>query len=93
MITAQEKLRCVERELSYRRRVYARLVARGKMSEPQRVEELRLMEATRSAPLDLRGVIEQYLLERINAQRGYRCGHHGPALGAAHDGCRRVPRP
>ena len=45
MITAREKLQCVERELSYRRRVYARLVARGKMSEPQRIEELRLMEA------------------------------------------------
>jgi hypothetical protein len=47
MITAKEKLQCVERELSYRRRVYARLVARGKMSEPQRIEELRLMEAIR----------------------------------------------
>jgi hypothetical protein len=45
MITAKEKLQCVERELSYRRCVYARLVARGKMSEPQRLEELRLMEA------------------------------------------------
>jgi hypothetical protein len=47
MMTAKEKLQCVERELSYRRRVYARLVARGKMSEPQRIEELRLMEAIR----------------------------------------------
>ena len=45
MITAKEKLQCVERELSYRRRVYARLVARGKMSEPQRHQEIRLMEA------------------------------------------------
>ena len=53
MITAQEKLRCVERELSYRRRVYARLVARGKMSEPQRIEELRLMEAIRDDYRDL----------------------------------------
>lgn len=53
MITAKEKLRCVERELSYRRRVYARLVARGKMSELQRVEELRLMEAIRDDYRDL----------------------------------------
>jgi hypothetical protein len=53
MITAQEKLRCVERELSYRRRVYTRLVARGKMSEPQRIEELRLMEAIRDDYRDL----------------------------------------
>jgi hypothetical protein len=45
MITAKEKLQCIERELSYRRRVYARLVARGKMSEPQRHQEIRLMEA------------------------------------------------
>ena len=53
MITAKEKLQCVERELSYRRRVYARLVARGKMSEPQRIEELRLMEAIRDDYRDL----------------------------------------
>jgi hypothetical protein len=53
MIAAKEKLQCVERELSYRRRVYARLVARGKMSELQRVEELRLMEAIRDDYRDL----------------------------------------
>lgn len=47
IITAKEKLHCVERELGYRRRVYARLVARGKMSELQRIEEMRLMEAIR----------------------------------------------
>jgi hypothetical protein len=45
MITAKEKLQCVERELGYRRRVYARLVARGKMSEAQRHQEIKLMEA------------------------------------------------
>jgi hypothetical protein len=53
MITAKEKLQCVERELGYRRRVYARLVARGKMSELQRLEELRLMEAIRDDYRDL----------------------------------------
>jgi hypothetical protein len=44
-ITNKEKLQCAEREVSFRKRVYARLVDRGKMSEPQRIEELRLMEA------------------------------------------------
>ena len=44
-ISAKEKLQCAERELGYRRRVYARLVERGKMSEPQRHQEIRLMEA------------------------------------------------
>jgi hypothetical protein len=53
MITAKEKLQCVERELGYRRRVYVRLVARGKMSELQRLEELRLMEAIRDDYRDL----------------------------------------
>jgi hypothetical protein len=53
VVTAAEKLQCAERELSYRRRVYARLVERGKMSEQQRVEELRLMEAIRDDYRDL----------------------------------------
>ena len=44
-ITNKEKLACVVRELGYRQRVYARLVERGKMSEPQRQQELRLMSA------------------------------------------------
>ena len=35
-ITNKEKLACVVRELGYRQRVYARLVEKGKMSEPQR---------------------------------------------------------
>ena len=44
-ITNKEKLACVVRELGYRQRVYARLVKKGKMSEPQRQQELRLMSA------------------------------------------------
>jgi hypothetical protein len=44
-ITNKEKLACVVRELGYRQRVYARLVEKGKMSEPQRQQELRLMSA------------------------------------------------
>ncbi len=46
-IGIKEKLDCVERELRYRARVYARLVQRGKMSEPQRQQEIRVMEAIR----------------------------------------------
>jgi hypothetical protein len=45
MITTQDKLKCVERELRYRHRVYGRLVERGKMSEPQRHQEIKIMEA------------------------------------------------
>lgn len=44
-ITVADKLACLERELKYRHRVYARLVERGKMTERQRDRELELMEA------------------------------------------------
>jgi hypothetical protein len=44
-ITAADKLQCIERELSYRRRVYGRLVERGKMSKREADRELELMEA------------------------------------------------
>ena len=44
-VTNKEKLQCVVRELGYRQRVYARLVEKGKMSEPQRQQELKLMSA------------------------------------------------
>ena len=53
MITAKEKLQCVERELSYRRRVYGRLVERGKMSEREAERELELMEAIANDYRDL----------------------------------------
>lgn len=45
MITITDKLRCAERELSYRRRVYARLVANGKMTRALADRELELMAA------------------------------------------------
>jgi hypothetical protein len=45
MITADDKLQCAERELRYRRRVYGRLIERGKMSKRQCERELELMEA------------------------------------------------
>ena len=43
--TPAVKLQCVERELSYRRRVYARLVAAGKMKSDQAEREIMLMES------------------------------------------------
>lgn len=45
IITAADKLQCAERELKYRRRVYGRLVERGKMSQREADRELELMEA------------------------------------------------
>jgi hypothetical protein len=45
MITIQDKLHCVVRELGYRSRVYDRLVDNGKMTPQQRARELELMEA------------------------------------------------
>lgn len=45
MWTATEKLNCVQRELKYRIRVYARLVAEGKLSERQASREIALMAA------------------------------------------------
>lgn len=44
-ITAADKLRCAERELRYRRRVFSRLVDRGKITQLEADRELELMEA------------------------------------------------
>lgn len=44
-ITAADKLQCAERELRYRRRVYGRLVERGKMTSALAEREIELMEA------------------------------------------------
>jgi hypothetical protein len=45
MITAKEKLQCVERELAFRHQLYERLVTRGKMSDTEQAREIELMEA------------------------------------------------
>jgi hypothetical protein len=45
MISAADKMECAERELRYRRRVYGRLVDRGKMTKERAERELELMEA------------------------------------------------
>jgi hypothetical protein len=44
-ITTRDKLRCAERELGYRHRVYARLVQRRKMSQLDAWREIELMAA------------------------------------------------
>ena len=45
MITAHDKLRCAERELALRRRVYPRWVNDGKITHREARQELDLMQA------------------------------------------------
>jgi len=45
IVTTSDKLTCVERELKYRQRVYARLVNEGKMSQGKATLELAIMQA------------------------------------------------
>ncbi|BAR61278.1 hypothetical protein ACVIWV_005996 [Bradyrhizobium diazoefficiens] len=45
MISTTDKLRCVLREISYRKHVYRRRVADGFMTEAQANREIELMEA------------------------------------------------
>ena len=56
MITAADKMECAERELRYRRRVYGRLVDRGKMTRERADRELELMEAI---ALDYRALAQE----------------------------------
>lgn len=55
-ITAADKLRCVERELRQRYRVYARMVAEGTMSERMKNREIAIMEEIAA---DLRATAER----------------------------------
>lgn len=45
---ANEKLKAIERELKYRRRVYARRVSEQKMSQALADEQIAIFEAIRS---------------------------------------------
>lgn len=45
--TAAEKLKVVERELAFRRRVYPRFVANRRMSQALASEQIEIMEAIR----------------------------------------------
>ena len=53
--TAAEKLKCAERELKQRYRVYARLVAQNKITQRQADHEIALME---DIAADYRALIE-----------------------------------
>ncbi len=44
-VSLERKLACLQRELGFRRRVYARRVERGQMSRQQADEEILVMEA------------------------------------------------
>jgi hypothetical protein len=45
IITAKDKLRCAERELKFRKRVYPRWIDDGKMSAGAAAHEIACMEA------------------------------------------------
>jgi len=45
MVTAAEKLACVEREIKMRRRVYPRWVGDGRMTQAKADSEIQTMEA------------------------------------------------
>ena len=45
LFSVNEKLACVERELRYRIRVYARLVSEGRMTERQAGREIAILGA------------------------------------------------
>lgn len=55
MSTNKEKLRCAERELGYRKRVYPRLIANDKMSPVHAKFEIEVMEAIAE---DYRALVE-----------------------------------
>jgi hypothetical protein len=44
MFAASEKLKCLEREIAYRKRVYARLVTEKKMTETLAIKQISIME-------------------------------------------------
>jgi hypothetical protein len=75
MITTKDKLACVERELTFRRRVYARLEVRGKMTPVQRAREIELMEAIaedyRALVADEQGELQLFIETRdtVNERR------------------------
>lgn len=47
-VSIERQLECVERELKFRKRVYARRVLQGLMTQAQADEEIACMEAVRA---------------------------------------------
>lgn len=56
MITNDEKLACIEREIRYRERVYPKRVAAGQMTQSFAAEQILLMQAIAE---DYRRLIEK----------------------------------
>ena len=54
-IPLEAQVKCVEREIKYRRRVYARRISLGRMSEVFADQQLKLMEAVLETLKGLRG--------------------------------------
>ena len=54
-IPLEPQIKCVEREITFRRRVYARRVSQGRMSEVFADQQIKLMEAVLETLKGLRG--------------------------------------
>lgn len=54
-VTIAQQLECVTREIGYRKRVYPRWVADGKMQQKKADHELKAMEAVQKTLLGLMG--------------------------------------
>ncbi len=53
-IPLEAQIKCVEREITYRKRVYARQVSLGRMSEVFADQQIKLMEAVLKTVQELR---------------------------------------
>jgi len=54
-IPLEAQIKCVEREMTFRRRVYARRISQGRMSEVFADQQIKLMEAVLETLKGLRG--------------------------------------
>lgn len=54
-IPLEAQIKCVEREITFRRRVYARRISQGRMSEVFADQQIKLMEAVLETLKGLRG--------------------------------------
>jgi hypothetical protein len=54
-IPLEAQIKCVEREITYRRRVYARRISAGRMSEVFADQQIKLMQAVLETLKGLRG--------------------------------------
>lgn len=61
--TLSEQIKCIEREINYRKFVYPRLVIAGKMTQGQADQQLNLMKAVYQT---LHTVNQKHLLKQFN---------------------------